>query len=425
MPIALPSEQKPPQEQFPTGVSRKQWEEEIERGLERQQFVLHYQPQVDLETGRILGAEALIRWHHPEHGIVSPAKFIPVVEETELAIPIGRWVMKTAASAAVRWSETLLSGVSVSANVSPRHITNGTLAADVEAVLESTGLQPRLLKLEILESAVLADMDSALLELERVRQLGVSLALDDFGTGYSSLSYLKQMPVNTLKIDRMFVQNVVSDPDDAAIVAATISMAHNIGLHVVAEGVETNAQLVHLTRMGCDQLQGYLASKPLPEEELRQLLNTGSALVQSQAERDLSDRKALVVEDEDFQRKFVTRLLEAQGWQVTGVANAEDAWDILASEDIMVVVADHYLPGISGVEFLEKARRLYPDVIRVLASSVDDVQTIVAAVNRSGVFKFLPKPIDGTVIRDAMDDAYERARALRQSARLLAGRVYS
>lgn len=333
--------------------------------------------------------------------------------------------MKTAASAAVRWSETLLSGVSVSANVSPRHITNGTLAADVEAVLESTGLQPRLLKLEILESAVLADMDSALLELERVRQLGVSLALDDFGTGYSSLSYLKQMPVNTLKIDRMFVQNVVSDPDDAAIVAATISMAHNIGLRVVAEGVETNAQLVHLTRMGCDQLQGYLASKPLPEEELRQLLNTGSALVQSQAERDLSDRKALVVEDEDFQRKFVTRLLEAQGWQVTGVANAEDAWDILASEDIMVVVADHYLPGISGVEFLEKARRLYPDVIRVLASSVDDVQTIVAAVNRSGVFKFLPKPIDGTVIRDAMDDAYERARALRQSARLLAGRVYS
>ena len=132
-----------------------------------------------------------------------------------------------------------------------------------------------------------------------------------------------------------------------------------------------------------------------------------------------------MVEDEDFQRKFVTRLLEAQGWQVTGVANAEDAWDVLASEDIMVVVADHYLPGISGVEFLEKARRLYPDVIRVLASSVDDVQTIVAAVNRSGVFKFLPKPIDGTVIRDAMDDAYERARALRQSARLLAGRVYS
>ena len=358
MPTALHSEPKPLHEPFPTGVSRDQWEEEIERGLQRQQFVLHYQPQVDLETGRILGVEALIRWHHPVHGIVSPAKFIPVVEETELAIPVGRWVMETAAKAAVQWNETLLSAVSVSVNVSPRHITNGTLAADVEAVLESTGLAPRLLKLEILESAVLADMDSALIELERVRQLGVSLALDDFGTGYSSLSYLKQMPVNTLKIDRMFVRNVVSDPDDAAIVAATISMAHNIGLRVVAEGVETNAQLVHLTRMGCDQLQGFLASKPLPEEELRQLLNTGAALVQSQAERDVSDRKALVVEDEDFQRKFVTRLLEAQGWQVTGVANAEDAWDVLASEDIMVVVADHYLPGISGVEFLEKSSAL-------------------------------------------------------------------
>lgn len=243
-------------------------ESQLRTVLAEDEFLLHYQPQVHLETGQTIGVEALIRWQHPVRGLVAPGEFIPMIDAGDLAGPVGCWVLNAAARDAVRWQKLDIPPLHVSVNICPAHIISGTLAEDVTHALNTSGLDPQSLKLEVLESAVIHDMEGALAELERMRALGVSLALDDFGTGYSSLSYLKNIPVDTVKIDRMFVANLVSSSEDAAIVRSTISMAHNLGQKVVAEGVETEAQLLHLMRMGCDMIQGYLACRPIPREQL-------------------------------------------------------------------------------------------------------------------------------------------------------------
>ncbi|WP_026618605.1 diguanylate cyclase (GGDEF)-like protein/PAS domain S-box-containing protein [Ensifer sp. WSM1721] len=249
-----------------------QWQEELREAIAREEFLLHFQPQMSLESGRIFAAEALLRWKHPVRGIISPATFIPLAEETGLIVPIGDWVLRAACRQLKAWQEAGLPPLIVSANVSARQFREGDWAERVAAILEETGLEARYLELELTESLIMQDVSGAIATMHELEAIGVHLAIDDFGTGYSSLSALKRFPVRRLKIDRSFVADIPSDGDDMAITSAIISLAQKLGLRVIAEGVETQAQVEFLQKAGCDEIQGYFFSRPLPAHEFESLL---------------------------------------------------------------------------------------------------------------------------------------------------------
>ncbi|MBS1246191.1 MAG: hypothetical protein H6R47_390 [Proteobacteria bacterium] len=244
----------------------------LRHALERGEFLLHYQPQVDIATGEILGAEALIRWQHPDWGLVPPAEFIPLAEETGLILPIGEWVLNEACAQARRWHEAGHTDLRIAVNLSGRQLSQKNLVDIVAATLTRCAGARGMLELEITESLLMQDLERIAGTLEALVALGVTVSMDDFGTGYSSLSYLKRLPIDVLKIDQSFVRDITSDPDDAAIVKAIIAMAHSLGIKVIAEGVETAEQLAFLRQHRCDGMQGYYFSRPVPPEQFIKLL---------------------------------------------------------------------------------------------------------------------------------------------------------
>jgi diguanylate cyclase (GGDEF)-like protein/PAS domain S-box-containing protein len=259
-------------------LERVRIESALHNALERNEFVLHYQPQVDLKTGQIVGMEALIRWQHPELGMVPPARFVGVAEDTGLIVPIGAWVMRTACAQNKAWQDAGLGHLRVAVNLSARQFSAADLVPGIEQVLSDTGLAPSCLELELTESLFMSDVTPAVELLHRMKALGVKLSIDDFGTGYSSFSYLSRFPIDVLKIDRSFVNDITHDANDAAIVASIIALAHNLRLSVIAEGVETAEQLDYLRHQGCDEMQGYYFSRPLPAQEFEQLLRQRRSL---------------------------------------------------------------------------------------------------------------------------------------------------
>jgi EAL domain-containing protein (putative c-di-GMP-specific phosphodiesterase class I) len=258
-------------------------EGKLRRALERGEFSLHYQPQVDLRTNRIFGCEALIRWNQPELGMVSPATFIPLAEETGLIVPIGEWVVRTACLQSMAWQNDGLPAVTVVVNISARQFREKNLLQTVAKILTETGLDPTQLELEVTEGVIMHDAQRVIAVLQAFRDMGVRLSVDDFGTGYSSLSYLKRFPVNRLKIDQSFVRDITTNADDAAIAQAVITLGHTMNLRVIAEGVETTEQLAFLRRNHCDEVQGYLFGKPMPADEFEKLLQSGRTLPVSRA----------------------------------------------------------------------------------------------------------------------------------------------
>ena len=256
-------------------IERLTLETGLRRALEREQFSLHYQPKVDMESGQITGVEALLRWKHPELGLVPPAQFIPLAEETGLIVPIGRWVLREACAQNMAWQRRGLRPVSMAVNLSPRQFADEQLLHDVDEALAASGMSPVLLQLEITESMVMRNVTRAVRVLDAIQSRGIRLAIDDFGTGYSSMSLMKQFPIDTIKIDRSFVRDLPRDSEDQAIAQAIISMGKALGMTVVAEGVETAEQQAFLRDHRCDEMQGFLFSKPLPPRELAKLLRTG------------------------------------------------------------------------------------------------------------------------------------------------------
>ena len=243
----------------------------LRRALERGEFELHYQPQIDLTRGEIVGVEALVRWRHPDLGLLGPMEFIPLAEENGLIVPIGEWVLRTACAQVRAWQEAGLRPIRVAVNLSARQFYQKDLVGTVARILEQTGLDSRYLELEITESCLMQNTQTTVALLTELSRLGVRFSIDDFGTGYSSLSYLKRFPIDTLKIDRSFVCDIGTDPDDAAIVKAIIALAKSLEMHVIAEGVETPEQLHFLRTHGCNEIQGYLVSRPLPADEVARL----------------------------------------------------------------------------------------------------------------------------------------------------------
>ncbi|MGH8977747.1 MAG: putative bifunctional diguanylate cyclase/phosphodiesterase, partial [Acidimicrobiia bacterium] len=258
-------------------VVRHATENDLHRALEGGELLLFFQPVVSLREARCVGAEALVRWQHPDRGLMLPDEFVPLAEETGLVVDIGAWVLDTATREAARFQGEHDHPFVVSVNLSARQLAQPGLAERLAEVLERSGLAPEDLCLEITESVMMEDADAVISVVERVRALGVRLSIDDFGTGYSSLGYLKRFPVDAVKIDRSFVAGLGTDPGDAAIVSAVVGLAHALGLQVVAEGVETEQQLVEVIALGCDEAQGYYFAPPQPVQDFRTLIGRARA----------------------------------------------------------------------------------------------------------------------------------------------------
>jgi diguanylate cyclase (GGDEF)-like protein/PAS domain S-box-containing protein len=258
----------------PQSIERLTLETSLRRALELEEFALHYQAKVDFKTGVITGVEALLRWHNPELGAISPARFIPLAEETGLIVPIGKWVLRTACRQSVAWRNEGLPPVRMSVNLSMRQLNDEGLVREIAAVLAETGMEPSMLELEVTESSIMHNAARAVDVLTAIKDLGVRLAIDDFGTGYSSLAHLKRFPIDTLKVDRSFIREVPNDAEDKAIAEAIIAMGKTLSLTVVAEGVETPQQQAFLSEKLCDEMQGYYFSTPVAAQDFAELLRT-------------------------------------------------------------------------------------------------------------------------------------------------------
>lgn len=253
-------------------LARQNLENALRQAVEHNEFTLHYQPKVELASGAVSALEALLRWDRPGYGAVSPAVFVPVLESLGLIVPVGRWVINSVCQQIAAWHSSHIGAVEVSVNVSGHQLIEGDLIADIAHSLKKNGVDAHWLEVELTEGSLMENTQHTIASLQRLRAMGVKISIDDFGTGYSSLAYLRRFPLDTLKIDIAFIREVTTNPQDAAITRTIIELAHSLNLRVVAEGVETQAQLAFLKEAGCDQIQGYLFSRPLPVATLERLL---------------------------------------------------------------------------------------------------------------------------------------------------------
>jgi diguanylate cyclase (GGDEF)-like protein len=256
-------------------------ETNLRRALQNEEFLIHYQPRVSVDSLEITGVEALVRWANPQHGLISPAEFIPLAEDTGLIVPIGEWVLREACRQNRKWQQEGFAPIQVAVNICARQFHDQDLSETVIRILDETGLAPQHLQLELTESSIMQNAEFASGVLARLKNMGIGISIDDFGTGFSSLASLKRLPIDALKIDRSFVSDATVDPDDAALVMAIITLAHNLRLKVVAEGVETDEQLRFLHLLRCDEIQGYLFSRPLPADALVSLFDSHSGRVRA------------------------------------------------------------------------------------------------------------------------------------------------
>lgn len=388
---------------------RTAMEAELRSALDHDEFTLVYQPKVDVVKGKMVGAEALLRWQHPERGLLSPAEFIEVAERSWLIVPIGAWVIRQVCAQQAAWRAQGLPIQPVAANVSAAQLGRGDLLGVVVEALRENALEPKWLELEITESAVMQDVAAATTTLRALRDFGISLALDDFGTGYSSLSQLKRLPFSRVKIDRSFVTEVTTSVEDAAIAQAIIGIARSLGLTSVAEGVETAAQLNYLVQHQCDEIQGFYFSPPVDADKYAGYLRQDHKLALVRAQDD-AQRRILVVDDEPSICKSLSRLLREEGYNVLIAHSGEQALESLAMQRVHVIISDQRMPGMSGTELLDKVKSLYPDVVRIILSGYTDIHVITDAVNRGSVFRFLTKPWDDDELLAVVRGAFVAAR---------------
>jgi len=379
---------------------------DLRRALERGELLLHYQPKGDLYSGQVTGVEALVRWQHPARGLVPPAQFIPLAEESGLIVAIGAWVLREACRQTRQWQLDGLSPMRVAVNLSPMQFRQPDLVEQIANTLAESGLDPGWLELEVTESLVMANPEVATDFLMRLKQMGIRLAMDDFGTGYSSLGYLKRFPFDVLKIDRSFVQNIVTEPDDAVIAVAVIAMAHSLGLKVIAEGVEDESQMRYLRSHLCDEIQGYLLCRPLPAAELAAFLREPRSPLLWAEGSERQERTLLLVDDEPDVLNALKRLLRRSGYRILTAGSAAEGLELLALNSVQVIVSDQRMPNMSGSEFLERVKKLYPDTMRIVLSGYTEVAALTDAINRGAIFKFLTKPWGDEDLREVIREAF-------------------
>jgi len=387
-------------------------EHELRRALERREFQVFYQPKLSLRSGRVTGMEALVRWRKPDGTLVGPDSFIPLAEETGLIVPLGTWVLQTACLQNKAWQDAGLPELPVAVNLSPSQFCQEDIAQQVKEALTGAGLAAHFLELEITESMIMQDVDRVAAILGDLKGIGVSLAMDDFGTGYSSLSYLKRFPFDTLKIDKSFVHDITCDPDNASIARAILAMAHSLRMKVIAEGVETLAQLEYLRGHGCDEMQGYYFSRPVPAAELPGLMLKRLQLQMPEEAAATRGNTILVVDDDAGITSSLQRVLFLEGYRVLTAGSAAEGFELLSLNRVEVVVSDFRMPAMNGAEFLGRVKELHPQTVRLVLTGHADLAAVTDSINMGAVYKILHKPLGDAEFKDQIGQAFRHHETL-------------
>lgn len=391
---------------------------DLKRALDNEELALYYQPIIDGRTHRIAGVEALLRWQHPVRGFVPPSFFIPLAEETGQIIPLSRWVLERACRDAATMRELGWSDCPVALNVSALYFQRTDFVSELERQILRHGLTPQSIEIEITESVLLDDAERAIETLRQVRKLGVKISIDDFGTGYSSLNYLKNLPIDKVKIDRSFVQEVISDRHDASIAKAIISMAHHLDLKVVAEGVEIEAQYAFLRRNHCDFFQGYLFAHPMPFDALARYLrdNSSSSNAWGDSGPTEVERVLLLLDDEENILRALVRVLRRDGYRILTAQTPREAFRLLASNNVDVIVSDQRMPEMTGTEFFHRVKDMYPETVRIILSGYTDLASVTSAINKGAIYRYFTKPWDDEELRDSIAVAFRKREDIEDTA---------
>ncbi|HEY8027628.1 MAG TPA: EAL domain-containing protein [Burkholderiaceae bacterium] len=382
-------------------------EKHLRGALGRKEFLLHYQPRVDLRTGKIVGLEALLRWQHAELGMVEPMRFIELAEEIGLMSQIGQWVLQTACEQQKKWQRDKVATLPMAVNISRLHFMQSDFVDQVQAALIAAGMEPQFLELEISESLSMQDPLATIRVLRQLKDLGVRLVVDDFGTGYTNLNFLKQFPLDNIKLDQSFVCDIGRNPEDLAISDAVIAMAHSLHLRVTAEGVESASQLALLADRGCDEFQGHYFSEAVGGDACRDLLCAQHSLPVHKLGRSHTARTVLLVDDEPSVLTALARTLYGRDYHILKARNAAAALDVLATHEVGVIICDQRMPNMTGVELFRRIRQMYPQTVRIILSGYADVEIVTDAINLGAAYKFLNKPWDKADLCGIIEGAFD------------------
>lgn len=390
----------------------------LRKALADNEFEVFYQPKLSCLSGAIVGVEALVRWRHAERGLVGPVEFIPAMEELNLIEQLGTWVLNEACHQVRRWQDGGIEPPVVAVNLSARQFESGELIDRVREAIAASGIAPDRLELELTESLLMRNVDDVVRTLAELRSIGVRLSVDDFGTGYSSLAYLKQFPLDAVKVDRSFIRDITADPDDASITRAVITMAHQLKLKVIAEGVETEGQLALLVANHCDEIQGYYFSRPIPAGDMETMLREKRSLPEELLRAKKRQRTILLVDDEENILASLRRLLRRDGYRILYTTRAAEGLEILAKNDVDVILSDQRMPSMTGVEFLRRAKTIHPGTIRMVLSGYTELQSVTDAINEGAIYKFLTKPWDDDQLRGHIQEAFRQKEMADDNRRL-------
>jgi diguanylate cyclase (GGDEF)-like protein len=387
-------------------LERLTMETKLRYAVENNQLILHYQPKVDLRTGHVVGMEALVRWNHPELGMVLPGVFIPIAEESGLIVPMGDWILRTACEQALAWKQAG-TPIPVAVNLSAKQFQQPDISSRVRFALESIGLDAQYLELELTESMSMVNPEKSIAIMQTFKELGITLTIDDFGTGYSNLSYLKRFPVDKLKLDQSFVRDMTQSAEALAISQAVLAVAHNLGLKVVAEGVETESQLNLLARNHCDEVQGFYFSKPLSAEQCTAFFLENRRLSTGEIPQIGNNRTILIVDDGVRNPDVLGMELAQSGYRILSAESPSVALEMLATNaDIAIVLADHAMIDMNGLDFLNNVKHMYPAIVRAMLSSHPDGDFLMNAINRNLVFRFIIRHAEVESIKSAIAECY-------------------
>jgi EAL domain-containing protein (putative c-di-GMP-specific phosphodiesterase class I)/GGDEF domain-containing protein/CheY-like chemotaxis protein len=373
--------------------------------LSRDELELHYQPFVDAADGRIAGVEALLRWRAPDGVLLAPPQFLPRAEQLGLMRGISAWVLDRVIADARHWRRSGFDDLRIAVNVSTVQLLEDDLVDQLETRLAAADVPFGQFEIELSESTLLCDIGRIRDALRRLRSYGVGLTLDDFGMGGAGLVQLPRYPLSKIKIDRDFTGEVAHDHGQAAIARAIIAMGRQLHLKVMAEGVETEAQVGYLRRADCDQLQGFLFSGPKPLAELEPLLRQRYLRPELFAQGATS-RTLLLVDDEENVLKALQRVFRREGYRVLTASRVQEAFELLASNEVQVIVSDQRMNDVSGTEFLGRVKELYPRTVRLILSGYTDLATVTDAINRGAIYRFLTKPWDEEALRHHIREAF-------------------
>jgi EAL domain-containing protein (putative c-di-GMP-specific phosphodiesterase class I)/ActR/RegA family two-component response regulator len=383
--------------------------------LRNGEFLLHYQPRISGQDWRICGFEALLRWQSPEFGFLTPKRFLQVAEDLGVMDEVGSFVLDSACRQARAWIDDGVDDFSISINVSPAQMQRQGFVAEVRRALMESRLPANYIELELTESMIIGNIERVTSTMRALKALGVKLSLDDFGTGYSSLNYLRKFPIDTLKIDQSFVREISTDAGAAGVCRAIITLGHQLGMTVLAEGVETAAQVGYLRRSDCDFFQGFYFCKPISPTQALEILRHRYLAHEGIEQQPSEQPTLLLVDDEENILNALVRMLRRDGYRILTAAGADEALDVLGRNDVQVVISDQRMPGTSGTDLLSKVREMYPDTVRMVLSGYTDLAAVTAAINQGAIYKFLTKPWNDEELRMQIRDAFRIARRPRET----------